>query len=72
MTEHYTHFDLEAKRNVIETIPLPNLISSENPPRNELEYVIYQSSSEIRRKVLCFLECRLSPRQKQELLKLIS
>ena len=55
MTEHYTHFNLEAKRSVIETIPLP-LVEASDQKAEKLARVLWQSSSEVRKKVLLCLE----------------
>lgn len=71
MTEHYTHFNLEAKRSVIETIPLP-LVEASDQKAEKLARVLWQSSSEVRKKVLLCLERTLSTEQKRELIRLIN
>ena len=72
MTEHYTHFDLEAKRSVIEAIPLTEAIATMPARDDELINIAKLSNPAIWKRVLDFLHRTLNNAQKQEFYKLMS
>lgn len=72
MTEHYTHFDLEAKRSVIEAIPLTEAITTMPARDDELINIAKLSNPAIWKRVLDFLHRTLNNAQKQEFYKLMS
>ena len=66
MTEHYTHYSIEAKRRAIEALPMP---LSEATPFTEtrLEQLISQSNNDTLQKAGRFLSQILSPEQQRDL-----
>lgn len=72
MTEHYTHYTLEAKKSVIESIPLAVMTNS---PRISAEIPLItafqQADTEALAKVINYLESNLSDKQKREILELL-
>lgn len=72
MTEHYTHFNLEAKRSVIEAIPLTGVITTMPSRDEELSNIAKLSNPAVQKRVLDFLHRTLNNAQKQEFFKLLS
>ena len=68
MTEHYTHYSIEAKRRAIEALPMPLSDSTPSPFTDaSLEQLIAQSNNDTLQKAGRFLSQILSPEQLQEL-----
>lgn len=78
MTEHYTHFDLESKRSLINSLPLPSIHAVGIPVKNDGSNSVMQKVSlasyiqslpSFELKNLClWLEANLSSMQRRELL----
>ena len=66
MTSHYTHYSLESKRQVIESLPLPESQKNQLQPTSFAEVICNLPAEKLPR-LASHLEAILTPEQQSEL-----